>query len=104
MPGWNPLRTIICALPALSSGWKAAHDILVIVHVVPCQEHGTQNLLAADQVVQIGAAMVATGGAGTVFVDRPRVIAVPRVAQVELPPTGEGLRRAPGARRHHAVE
>ena len=104
-----PLFSVECGDPvAERAGFdraaQAAHDVLVVMHVVPCQQHGTKNLLAADQVVQIGAAMVAAGGAGTVFVDRPGIIAVPRVAQVEFAAPGEGLRRAPGARRHHAVE
>src|SRR5262249_3625271 len=57
----------------LDGGAQAAHDVLVVMHVVPRQKHGTKNLLAADQVVQIGAAMVAACGTGTVFVDRSRV-------------------------------
>ena len=54
--------------------------------------------------MQVGAAVMAAGGAGALLVDRPRVVAMARVAQVELAAAGESLRGAAAARRHHAVE
>src|SRR5258707_3298168 len=99
MKRWNvsaPLFSLECGDPVTErAGFdraaQAAHDVLVIMHVVPCQQHGTKDLLAADQVMQIGAAMVAAGGAGTVVVERPWVVAVPPVAQIHFPAPGERL-------------
>src|SRR5258708_11211084 len=97
MKRWNvsaPLFSLECGDPVTErAGFdraaQAAHDVLIIMHVVPCQQHGTKDLLAADQVVQIGAAMVAAGRTGTVFVDPPLLGPVPPRAQVHFSPPGE---------------
>src|SRR4029450_9373239 len=83
---------------------EAAHDVLVVMQIVPRQQHRPKNLLGADQVLQVGAAVIAAGGTGALLVDRSRVVAMAGVAQIELAAAGKSLRRAAAARRQHAVE
>jgi len=54
--------------------------------------------------VEVGAAVPGASGAGALRVERAGVLGMAGVAQVEHAARSEAPRRAPGARRHHAVE
>src|SRR5258708_17947577 len=68
----------------LDRGPQAAHNVLIVVQIVPGEQHGAEHLLAAHEMVQIGAAMMPAGRAGAALVERTRIVAVARVAQVDL--------------------
>src|SRR5262245_5178276 len=55
---------------------QAAHDVLVILQIVPRQQHRRENLFATDQMVQIGAAVVPARRAGALLVVRPWIVAM----------------------------
>src|SRR4029450_174984 len=83
---------------------EAAHDVLVVLQIVPRQKHRRENLLGAKQMMQIGAAVMAAGGTRALLVDRPVIVAMAGVAQIELTAARKSLRRAAATRRQHAVE
>src|ERR1051325_11418386 len=43
---------------------QAAHDVLVVLQIVPRQQHRRENLFGADQMLQIGAAVIGGGRGG----------------------------------------
>src|SRR5580704_15965558 len=86
----------------LNGAAQAAHDVLVVLQIVPREQHGGENLLGSDEVMQVGPAVIAAGGAGALLVDWPRIVAVARIAQVELAAARESLGRAAAARGQHA--
>src|SRR5262249_10488605 len=63
---------------------QAAHDVLIEMQVMPAEQHGSQDFAARDQMVKIGPAVVAASWAGALLVDRPRIVAMAGIAQVEL--------------------
>src|SRR4051812_24637874 len=46
---------------AFDGGAQAAHDVLVILEIVPGEQHGAEDLLAADEMVEIGTAVIYAG-------------------------------------------
>ena len=62
----------------------AGHQVLVVAQIVPGDQHHAQDLVGADQVVQIGAGIVARGRAAAFLVERPVVLGVAGVPQVDL--------------------
>ena len=78
---------------------QAAHQVLVVLEVVPGQQHRAEHLLGAEQVVQIGAAVAGAGGAGAGRVERAGIVGEAGVAQVEHAAAGVGARGAAGAGR-----
>ena len=72
----------------------AAHQALVEVQVVEGVEPRAQDLAAAVQVVQVGARVVPAGGAGASGVDRPLVVAVAPVADLDDAPGHEEVAEA----------
>ena len=70
--------------PALGiAARSAAHQFLVVVQVVPGQQHRPEDLRRLDQMVQIGAAECRAGRAAALRVERPRIVGVARVAEVD---------------------
>src|SRR4051812_32457315 len=43
---------------------QTAHDVLIVLKIVPAQQHRAEDLLAADQVMKVGAAVMDAGRAG----------------------------------------
>ena len=68
------------------------------------QEHQPQDFIGFEQVMQIGAGMVLTGRASAIRVQRARVAAMARVANIDHAPAGEGLAGTARARRQDAIE
>ena len=73
---------------------QPCHEVAVVVEIVPGQQHRTEDLLAADEMMKIRPAVICASRAGALLVDRPWVVAMARVAQVQFAATGEGLRGA----------
>ena len=64
--------------------FNARHrDDPVVVQIVPGQKDRTKHLLCLEEVMQVGAAIVAAGRAGAVGVQRARVVTVAGVHHVE---------------------
>ena len=70
------------------------HDLLEIVHVVPSQKHSSDHLIGAEDMMQIGARLVAAGWTGAVFVQRPRIVSMSRMLDVYGAAMREHLPRA----------
>ena len=70
------------------------HKLLIIMQVMPGQQHGTDDFLTAEYMVQIGAAIVAAGRTGARLVQRARIILMPGVFDVEHAATGKNLTRS----------
>src|SRR5215470_15401539 len=83
---------------------EVAHQLLIVVQIVPGQEHRAQDLLRLYQMVDIAPGVVAAGRTAAGGIDRARVARVARIAHVELPEAREGRARAAAARWHDAVE
>ena len=77
---------------------------MVIGEVDRREQDRAEHLVGLDEVVEIGARIVARGGAGTRLVDRARVVGVARVLEVDRPEAGEGEPVPAVARRQDAVE
>ena len=50
------------------------HEVLVVMEIVPCEQHRGDDFLRAEDMVQIGAAVILARGATAVFVERARVV------------------------------
>src|SRR5438445_3360778 len=85
-------------------GTQRAHQLEVEVQVVERVQAATQDLVAAVEVAQVGARVVAARIAGTIGIDRPEVGLVGAVADVDDPGRGEQMAVAGVAGWHHAVE
>src|SRR5262245_56440841 len=90
-PGFDPLAQL-------------AHQAEVVVQVVHRIEPRAEDLVRFLQVVQVRAAEVAAAVAPAGFVERPRVVAPTRVADLDVARAGEEPAVARVARRQHAVE
>src|SRR5471032_3389824 len=84
---------VVAECAALDTRPQAAHYVLIIVEIVPGEQHRAQNLLAANEVMQVGTAVVRARRAGAMLVDRPRIVAMTGVAQVEFAAPGKRLCR-----------
>ena len=73
------------------------------MEVVPCEQHRRDDLLGAEDMVQIGAAVILARGATAVFVERARVVLMAGVFDVEHAETGEDLTGTARARGEDAV-
>ena len=103
----QPARTATACASSRRSGdgcAQAAHQVLIILHIVPGEQHRPEHLLRLEQMVQIGAAVARAGRAAARRVQRRGIVGEARVAQVEHAARGVGARGAAGARRDHAVE
>ena len=74
------------------------------MQVVPGQQHGAEDFLGHDQMMQVGAAVLCADRAAAVRIQRLGIVLVPRVAKIELAVAGEGLAGAAGPGRQHAIE
>ena len=70
---------------------------------MPGQQHARDDLLRFENVVQIGPRIPRAAGAGAILVQGARIVLMPRVLDVNLPPACPCLPRAAGPRRQHAV-
>src|SRR2546430_7854769 len=78
--------------PSLRYGrTQRAHQLQVEVQVVERVQAATQDLVAAVEVAQVGARVVAARIAGTIGIDRPEVGLVGAVADVDDPGRGEQM-------------
>ena len=75
-----------------------------MLKVVPGEQDRPQHLAGLEQVVQVGAAEAAAGRAGAIRIERPVRFGMAGVADVQLAAGHEGLARASGAGRQHAIE
>src|SRR5262245_12295765 len=80
------------------------HQLLIIGEIGDGQEHHAEDLAGLDQMVEIGSRKVRGGGACACLVERPRIVGMPGIAEIEPAEAGEGLAVPARARRHHAVE
>jgi len=80
-----------CQRTAGDSRAHARHHILVEGEVVRRQQHRGDDLIRLHHMMQIGAAELAAGGAGTGRIDRRRIVGVARVLQVQRAVPGERL-------------
>ena len=95
----NP-RSCRCAIASRMSCIKS----LVVGDVDFRQQHRAQRLARLDQMMQIGARIVARRRPGALLVERARIVGMAGVAQVDLaePRERHAVAAVPG--RHHAVE
>ena len=80
------------------------HQLLVVVQVVQRVQARAEDLVRFLQVVEIGAREMAAGVAGALRVERARVVAMARIADLEIAVAGEEPAVTRVARRQHAVE
>jgi hypothetical protein len=89
---------------ALDGVAQLAHQRLVVVQVVQGVQARAEDLVRLLQVVQVGAREVPAGVAGAGFVERARVVAPARVADLDVAAARVEPAVARVARRQHAVE
>src|SRR5690606_33639357 len=70
----------------------------------PGEQHRAEQLARLDEVVQIRAGILACRGARASLVERPRILGMTRVAQIDPAGPCERLPMPAGACRHHAIE
>lgn len=70
---------------------EAGHQVLVVLQIVPGQQHGGEDFARFHKVVQVGAAVALAGRAVAGGVQRAGVVGVAGVAQVDGAAAGEGL-------------
>src|SRR5215467_5380360 len=83
---------------------QLAHEGLVVVQVVQGIEARAQDLVDLLQMVQVAPGETRAGVAAAGLVERPRVVAVARVADLDVAEAGEEPAVPRVARRQHAVE
>src|SRR6056297_1296179 len=86
-----PLRETPLGDGAAHSG----HDLLIIMQVMPCQQHRADDLLTAEHMMQIGPAIAPAGRTGALIVQRARIVLMARVLDVQHPVPREHLPRPP---------
>ena len=64
-------------------GTQPAHQVLIIPHIVPGQQHRSEHLLGLEQMVEIGAAVACAGWAAARWIERRGIVGETRVAQIE---------------------
>src|SRR5581483_9150012 len=60
-----------------------AHQPLVVSDVDLGEQHRAERLSGADEMVQIGVRGLTRGGPGALLIQRPRIIDMPRIAQID---------------------
>src|SRR5262244_662372 len=83
---------------------QLAHESLVVVQVVQGVEPRAEDLVDLLQMVQVAPGKTRAGVAAAGLVERPRVVAVARVADLDVAEAGEEPAVPRVARRQHAVE
>src|SRR5499427_6020691 len=83
---------------------QLAHEGLVVMQVVQGIEPRAQDLVDLLEMVQVGPGEMGAGVATTGLVERLRVVAVARVADLDVAEAGEQPAVPRVARRQHAVE
>src|SRR5206468_5973486 len=83
---------------------QAVHQLLIVVQVVPGQEHRTQDLFRFHQMVDVTPGVGPACWTDALGIDWAWIDRVPCIAHVELPEAREGCARATASRRHDAVE
>lgn len=68
-----------------------SHKLVVEIEVMRYGKHHAEGLLCLDKVADVGAAVMAAGGAVAVFVDGTGVAGIFFVAQVHLAVPGEHI-------------
>ena len=80
------------------------HEILVESDICPAQDHWREIFASPNQVVNVGAGVVAGRGACARFVEGAMILDMRGIAHVELAAPGKSLTVAAGPCRHHAIE
>src|SRR5215469_14716267 len=78
---------------------QTPHQIAIVAEIVLGQQHASEDLVGADEMMEISAAVMCARGAAAAFIERPRILAMARVAQIDLAAARERLAGAAGARR-----
>ena len=90
--------------PLFDSRAQARHQVLVKSQVMPSEQHRGDDLVRFHGMVQIGAAEPPAGRTAAFVVQRPPILRMSSVAQVERSALDKSLSVAARARRQHAVE
>src|SRR5690625_1556336 len=90
--------------PAPDGVPQPRHQLLIIMQIMPGQQHRGDDLAGAEDMMQIGAAIAPAARTGAILVQRARIVAMAGIPDIDGPPPREGLPRAAASRRQHAVE
>ena len=85
-------------------GAHLRHQRLVIMDIAPAHQHRSQHLSRLDEMMEIGARIIARGRTGAVRIERTLVGRMPRILEIDLAISREGKTVASVPRRHHAIE
>ena len=87
-----PLPALACRgterrkAPLADRGAHAGHQFLIVGEIDLRQQHGAEHLVGADEMMQIGARIIARRRARALLVERARVLGMARIAQIDFSP------------------
>src|SRR5712692_8408084 len=104
----RPARAYLLAKirePACRDGGPhAVHELLVIGEIDRGNQHRGEDLVRLDEMVQIGARVIARRGASAFGIERARTLGMARVLEIDGAKAAESQAMAAVARRQHAIE
>src|SRR5580700_2219006 len=97
-------RQIIGKTAGRDGSARPRHQVLVVIEIDDRQQRAAERLAGTEQVMQIGAGKVARGWAAALRVERPRILGMVRVLDVDRTEARERQSVTAVARRHDAIE
>src|SRR5665213_2505822 len=104
------LPSLLCANLKLSEFFvgdscaRSGHEILIIREIDRRQQNSSEHFVGFAEVMEIGARIGARRRMRTLHVERPGIVGMTRVCQIDRPEAGECRAVAAIARWHHTIE
>ena len=70
-----------------------SHQSLIVVEVNLCKQHGAEDFVGFDEMMQVGARVISSGQASTVGINGSRILGVACILEVDGTKPGEGNQR-----------